>query len=152
MTAHVPASVSLFTSTAFPNYQEIDELVAEFNPEPLVQKAVPSFYLQRPTLTGYARYGTAAAIGFCDSIFLAAGQRHGPSMTMARRGFSWPRSTSWASSATRTLRCVYTWLACTLHELIRIAGQKRAIEAILHYGVGSCGPRGFYGSIGVCMR
>lgn len=37
------------------HHQEIDDLVAEFNPEPLVQKAVPSFYLQRPTLTGYAR-------------------------------------------------------------------------------------------------
>lgn len=49
--------------------------------------------------------------------------------------------------------CTYGSLARTgwsIVELMRTARQKRAIEAILHYGVGSCGPRGFYGSIGVC--
>jgi serine palmitoyltransferase len=39
-------------------------------------------------------------------------------------------------------------IACLNIKFFYIINKERAIKAIQKYGVGSCGPRGFYGTIG----
>lgn len=93
--------------------KEIDELVADWQPEPLVQANIDPddpVYLKRPTLVG---------------------------RSTARSKYD--------DGQERIQLATFNFLGNIGDPDV----EQKAIEAIRTYGVGSCGPRGFYGSIDV---
>lgn len=110
--------------------QEIDELVHEWRPEPLLPSA-PSNTTYPPIIIGAT--GPRPRV-----VFPAPGQDpHDPSQPLALSGGK-----------------VVTNLASA--NFAGLAGNERikekAVECLKRYGVGSCGPSGFYGTFGERLR
>lgn len=93
--------------------QEVDELVDEWIPEPLVQELTPAEEAELaavPVVTG----------------------PNGPKPKLA-------------NGKTVTNLASFNWTGLAGNEHIK----ERTIETLRKYGTGSCGPAGFYGTIGM---
>ena len=135
--------------------QEIDTLCAEWQPEPLV-----------PALTAAQRTSAPPVLVGCERAALPTRALRSP--PVARRPTGARVKLAGGTTATNFVsfdflglagdtdvqaRAASQTLGCqAAHSPQRPVPQAACAAAIQKYGVGSCGPRGFYGTIGAPSR
>ena len=121
--------------TIFNGEQEVDELVEDWTPEPLVAKTTPfeeAEIEKRPVIVGYGKPRSL------QSIILTPPFLYSP---------TGPRS-KLSNGRTVTNLASYNFYNLVSNELLK----ERAIQTLRTYGVGPCGPPGFYGTQDVHMK
>lgn len=125
---------------------EVDELVDEWEPEPLVG---PLTAIEKKTLLNIpvikGQNGPKVHLTSYDEIFTGRNQNEKIQMALLQHS-----SSGNSAEALRLLRDQKEYLNFTTTDIFNLGNKpaikEEAVKIIRSYGVGSCGPAGFYGN------